>query len=290
MDYTKKILKDSLKNKTDKATKLSVYIIVVIFMPIFVMACIFYPTFIMLPIVIYILVKPKIITKNLDVALNRVDFSDFLILGNISMKKSEIYVFDSKTINQIEYSTFLMSDFYLKDRTDFKNEYLNHHIVKINASRLRKSKILVDIFDFTLMQTDRLEIFNHICKNIYLDKTYENINHAKKSYTNYLGKLSRIYEDTKVEYCSSRMQINCRYIKNLEYHLEKNPRPFIDFVMGTNYTLPICHSYNLASNKSKQAFISETEFAKILYFDILEASKHALNISNVSKYDVIERM
>ncbi len=290
MDYTKKILKDSLKNKTDKDTKLTAYIVVVIFMPIYIIACIFYPTFLILAIMFYILVKPKIITKNLDVALKRVDFNDFLVLGNVSMKKSEIYVFDSKIINQVKYSTFLMTDFYLKDRTDFKNEYLNHHIVKINASRLRESKILVDVFDFTFMKTDRLEIFNHICKNIYFEETYKNIDHAKKSYTNYLEKLSRIYDNTKVNYCSNRTQINCRYIKNLEYHLEKNPRPFIDFVMGTNYTLPICHRYNLASNKSEQAFINETEFAKIIYFDVLEASKHALKVSNISKYDVIERM
>lgn len=294
MKYTKKELADSLKNKTDSNSKSIIYFLALIYIPVFIAICIAFPRFLIF-LTLIVLFMPKILSKKLDVALGRVDFDDFLVLGNISMKKSEFYAFDNNIIIPNEYIKFFMSDFFIRSRTEFKNEYLNHYMIKINASRLRKSKVLVEIFDFTLMDTDRLEIFDHICKSIFIDAPYKNTSLAEKAFINYLKEIAKIYDNTKVKYCSTSRSRNTSYwrIKNIEKQLQKNPRPFINFVMNDGYTLLICHRYNLAGEQLEQLFISESDFAKILYYDVLEAKTQTPKVSNVGKFEaylMIDRM
>ncbi len=284
MKYTKKQLKDSLNNKTDNNSKSSLYILILINIPIYIAICIAFPYF-LATLALLILVIPSMLAKNLDVALGNVDIGDFLVLGNLSMSKSQYYAFDSKVIKQEKYAGFFMSDFFLSSRTKFKNEYLNHHIVKINCSRLRKSKILVEVFDFTLMDTDRLEIFNHICRSIYPKAPYKSIRFAEKAFKNYLKEICEIYPNTKVKYYSERRHVNYWHVKNIEKHLQENPLPFIDFVMGKDYPLPLCHRYNLAGEQLEEVSITESDFAKILYYDVLEAVSHAPKASNIGKHD-----
>lgn len=301
MNYKKSELKKKLKDsteKTDSNTKLIRYLLLLILMPVIIMVITIYivnPRFWGSLLVFGLLiVNPmvKMIKKKVDVECGLVDIDNFLVLGNISTIKPGYYAWDNKTINPTKYHEFFIPNQFLSNSTLFKKEYLNHHIVSIKASRLRYSKKLVEIFEITIMDTDRIEIFEHIFKNIYKDKTYKNKKAAEKVYQKYLKEVSKIYADTRVKSLDGSTYQSYWRIKNIERNLEENPRPFIDFVMYEGYEFPICHRYNLDGEKLGEVVINESNFAKMLYYDILEAVRLSYKASS-GKYDsyhAVERM
>ncbi len=277
MNYTKQELKNSINNKTDRNTKVIRVTLLVIFTPLLITICIVKPGFIGM-LLLLLLLLPKTIAKKFDVEFGLVDIDDFLVLGSLSNKNSEYYAWDNKKIHPVKYDKFFMSDYFLNKRTNFKNGYLNHHIVKINGSRLKNCKELVDIFDFTLMDMDRLEIFEHIREEIFKDGPYKRISVAEKVFKKYLKQISKIYDGTRVVRLDSNRYQRIWRIKNIEKHLNEKPRDFINFVMYEGYELPTCHRYSLDGEKLETVTISESDFAKMIYLDVLEVVKQSYKV------------
>ncbi len=236
----------------------------------------------------------KKLQSYLDVRYHRLVTEEVLVAGNFHFDDklhpdSALFytIYDDK-LKMINLKKIFMNIPFLKhhDIEDIKGLY--GCLVKLKHTRLKSSMAVVKIEEFTFIDATPLKLLKDICDKVFLGETYKSISQTDKVFKRCLKQLATIYPNTKFDVEVVSRSTKFFAIKNISENLNKNPRPFLDYLLGEGWEIPRCYVTNIKGEVIREYQMTEAEFAKIAYYNLFEAQKYApkfiKNAANSFKY------